>query len=257
MIIDTHCHLYMDAFDLDREAVIARAQEHGVGKLINVGIDPATNQASWKLAQEHPCISHTAGFHPHSAEEMNKITYEETKLFVEQTSPVAIGEIGLDYFKSESSREAQKATFKRMLHLAREKNLPVIVHSRDALSDTLEILKTEGGGKLRGVIHCFSYDEAAAKAFFDLGFLISFTCNITFKNGGPLLQVAKSVPLEKIMLETDSPYLAPQIYRGKRNEPCCLRHLVDLLAEHRQMSPEEIERVTSATAIKFFGLKDF
>ncbi len=255
MIIDTHCHLYMDAFDPDREAVIARAREHGVQYLVNVGIDELTNAASYELAKKHDFIFYTAGFHPHSADEFNEEVFTRVSQFASETRPVAIGEIGLDHFKSRSSKEAQKKAFARMIHLALEKNLPVIVHSRDAFAETFEILKSEGEGKLRGVMHCFSYDEAAAKSLFELGFLVSFTCNLTFKNAASLLAVATSVPLNKIMLETDSPYLAPQIYRGKRNEPSCLAHLADFLAEKRGIAREEIERVTSGTALRFFGLE--
>ena len=254
MIIDTHCHLYMDAFDPDREAVLARAQEFNVKYLVNVGIDLATNTASHELAKQHNFIYHTAGFHPHSAREFNETALAEISRFVDDTKPVAIGEIGLDYFKSEASPEEQKKVFVSMIHLALKKNLPVIVHSRNAFQDTLEILKSEGQGKLRGVMHCFSYDVAAAKTMFDLGFLTSFTCNVTFKNAGSLLEVARTAPLDKIMLETDSPYLAPQIYRGKRNEPCCLVHLVEVLAEARGASREAIEEATSANALKFFNL---
>ena len=254
MIIDTHCHLYMDAFDADREAVIARAREHGVRYLVNVGIDPATNQASHELAKSHDFIFHTAGFHPHNAGEFSDALYRETEQLVENTRPVAIGEIGLDYFKSQSSREAQKTCFARMIGLALSKNLPVIVHSRDAFADTVEILKSEGRGKLRGVMHCFSYDLASAKILFDMGFLASFTCNLTFKNTSALLEVARSVPLDRVMLETDSPYLAPKIYRGKRNEPACLTHLADFLADKRGIAREEVRKTTSENAIRFFGL---
>ena len=244
----------MDAFDPDREAVIARAAQFGLKYLINVGIDPATNTACHELAKKYPSIFHTAGFHPHNAGEFSAPLYAETERFVKETKPVAIGEIGLDYVNSQSTPEAQKQTFSEMIHLALSHNLPVIVHSRAAFKDCLEIIKSEGGGKLRGVMHCFSYDLESAKALFDLGFMISFTCNLTFKNAGPLLQVAKSVPLDRMMLETDAPYLAPQIYRGKRNEPSCLTHLVDFLAGERETSREEIERVTSENAVRFFNL---
>ena len=256
MIIDTHCHLYMDAFDPDREAVIARAREFGVKYMVNVGIDEASNAASHELAKAHPFIFHTAGFHPHSAGEFSEEAFAQTKHFVEVTKPVAIGEIGLDYFKSESSPEAQKKTFARMIGLALDQDLPVIVHSRDAFQDTFEMIKSEGQGKLRGVMHCFSYDLAAARALLDLGFLVSFTCNVTFKNAAPLLGVARALPLDSLMLETDSPYLAPQIYRGKRNEPCCLTHLADFLAEQRDVPREEIEQKTSENAARFFKLKN-
>lgn len=254
MIVDTHCHLYMDAFDADREAVIARAREYGVKYLVNVGIDPATNRASYDLARAHDFIFHTAGFHPHSAGEFDEAGFAETEAFVKETKPVAIGETGLDYFKSQSSPEAQKECFRRMIALALSSGLPLVVHSRDAFQDTYEILKSEGKGRLRGVMHCFSYGLEEAKKLFDLGFMVSFTCNLTFKNAAALAAVAAEVPLDRMMLETDSPYLAPQIYRGKRNEPCCLVHLADFLAERRGTTSQAVQEATTANAARFFGL---
>ena len=253
-MIDTHCHLHFDAFDPDREAVIQRAREFGVRRLINVGTDPLTNEAGWKLAREHSFINHTAGLHPHHSQEATEDTLPELSRFIRETKPVAVGEIGLDYFKSEASPETQKKIFTRMLQMAIENDLPVIVHSRNAFDDTLNIIQSESGGKLRGVMHCFSYDEASMKKWLDLGFLVSFTCNLTFKNAGTLLEVAKRAPLDRLMLETDSPYLAPQIYRGKRNEPSCLVHLADFLSEHRGISREELERQTTENAVRFFKL---
>ncbi len=255
MIVDTHCHLHFDAFDPDREQVIQRAREFGVKVIVNVGTDPLTNEASFKLASQYDFIFATAGLHPHHSHEVSDEGIEALEAFVAKTKPVAIGEIGLDYFKSEADPETQKKAFIRMLHLALKSNLPVIVHSRNAFRDTLDILKAETAGKLKGVMHCYSYDETCLKELLDFGFLASFTCNLTFKNAGTLLDVAKAIPLDRMMLETDAPYLAPQIYRGKRNEPSCLAHLAQFLAEARGISQAELETVTSKTAIDFFKLK--
>lgn len=255
MIVDTHCHLHFDAFDADREAVIERAREFGVAYLVNVGTDPGTNEAAHTLSSKHKSFMfHTAGLHPHSSNHVDEDGVASLERFVEEKKPYAIGEIGLDYFKSEADPDTQKRMFMRMLKLALKSSLPVIVHSRNAFRDTLDILKAEGGGELRGVMHCFSYDLPSLEELMKIGFLASFTCNLTFKNAGPLLDVAVAAPLDRIMLETDSPYLAPQVYRGKRNEPACLTHLADFLSERRGIAREELERVTTATAVRFFGL---
>ncbi len=256
MLVDTHCHLHFDAFDADREKVIERAREFGLKYLVNVGTDPETNQAAFELASKHDDMFHTAGLHPHHSHQITEEGIKELKEFVLKNKPYAIGEIGLDYFKSEADPETQKTVFAKMLRLAMEVNLPVIVHSRNAFEDTMKIIKEETGGKIKGVMHCFSYDEAALEELLKIGFLASFTCNLTFKNTGPLLEVAKKAPLDRIMLETDSPYLAPQIYRGKRNEPSCLVNLSQFLSEQRGIDQEKLESVTTETAIRFFDLKN-
>ena len=253
MLIDTHCHLHFDAFDPDREAVIARAREFGVRYMVCVGTDPATNEQAYQLSRAHDFIFHTAGLHPHHSHEVSEEAVSGIRSFVAEKKPCAIGEIGLDYFKSEAEPETQKKAFVEMLHLAAASDLPVIIHSRNAFKDTLELFRSEGGG-VKAVMHCFSYDTDSLKALLDLGFLVSFTCNVTFKNAGPLLEVAVSVPLDRLMLETDSPYLAPQVYRGKRNEPACLVHLAEFLAEKRGIRQEALEKATSENATRFFKL---
>ena len=254
MLIDTHCHLHFDAFDPDRDTVIARAAEYGVTRIVNVGTDPATNQAALELASKHPGkLFHTVGLHPHHSHEVDETAVKTLEEFAEKNRPLAIGEIGLDYFKSQADHETQKKAFTRMLALARRLDLPVIVHSRDAFEDTFRILEEEGKG-LRGVMHCFSYDRAAMERLFGIGFLVSFTCNLTFKNTGALLEVAAAAPLGKFMLETDAPYLAPQIYRGMRNEPACVVHLAHFLAEKRGIEQDAIAEATTKTAIEFFKL---
>lgn len=254
MIVDTHCHLHFPEFDADREEVIRRAGEAGVKVIVNVGTDPATNEAAARVAKRHEGIFATAGMHPHYAHEVSEEALEGMDGFVKKNKPVAIGEIGLDYFKSKADPSIQKKVFIRMLDLAIENGLPVIVHSRNAFRDTLEILKTEGKGKLKGVMHCFSYDEASLRDLLDIGFLASFTCNLTFKNAGALLEVAKAAPLDRIMLETDAPYMAPQVHRGKRNEPAFLASLAEFLSEKRGIARADLEDTTTRTALRFFGL---
>ncbi len=254
MLVDTHCHLHFDAFDADREEVIERARAAGVAHFINVGTDLATNQAALALAGRHSFMSSTAGLHPHHAHEISDSEFESLENFVREHKPAAIGEIGLDYFKSVADAETQKSVFSKMLHLALENNLPVIVHSRNAFQDTVEVIQKETAGRIQGVMHCFSYDKACLKKLLDLGFLASFTCNLTFKNASDLLDTASFAPLDRIMLETDSPYLAPQVHRGKRNEPAYLVHLARLLAEKRKISLHQLEEATSKNAARFFGI---
>ncbi len=254
MIIDTHCHLYFDEFDQDRPEVIERAVAAGVNYMVNVGIDPVSNEAAHTLAARYDFIFSTAGFHPHHAHEVPSEEIQGIRNFVKAKKPVAIGEIGLDYFKSQADAALQKKIFSEMLKVAMENNLPVIVHSRNAFQDTLEILKSEGRGRLRGVMHCFSYDEASLKKLLDIGFLASFTCNLTFKSASSLLEVAKFAPLDRIMLETDSPYLAPQSHRGQRNEPAYLSDLAGFLSEKRGVKRAVLEETTSRTAMEFFGI---
>ncbi len=254
MLIDTHCHLHFKEFAADREAVIQRARDAGVKLLVNVGTDLVTNEAAHLLAGQHSGLFHTAGFHPHHSHEIAEHQWSVLEKFVAESKPVAIGEIGLDYFKSEASPEIQKKVFAQMLQIAMSHKLPVIVHSRNAFQDTVEVIRSETKGKIRGVMHCFSYDEASLKTLLELGFLASFTCNLTFKNATTLLDVACQVPLDRLMLETDSPYLAPQNYRGQRNEPAHLIWAARVLSEKRGISLEKLEEATSQTAIRFFGL---
>ncbi|PIU40149.1 MAG: hydrolase TatD, partial [Candidatus Omnitrophica bacterium CG07_land_8_20_14_0_80_50_8] len=237
-----------------REQVIERAREFGLKYMITVGTNSETNEAAFQMAKTHPGIFHSAGLHPHHANEIAEDEFKRIKAFVIQSRPCAIGEIGLDYFKSVADAQTQKDAFTNMLRLALEVNLPVIVHSRNAFKDTLRIITEESKGRLKGVMHCFSYDEDSLKQLLDLGFFVSFTCNLTFKNVGPLLEVVKKMPLDRLMLETDSPYLAPQIYRGKRNEPSCLVHLAQFLSLQLGLHREKLEQVTTENAIRFFNL---
>lgn len=255
MLIDTHCHLFFDAFDADRDEVVRRAKSAGVKYLINVGTDGGTNQKARDIAGRYEGVFWTAGLHPHSAHQVTDKDLDALEEFVAVNKPSAIGEIGIDYFKSEADRATQKKVFVRMLQIALKQKLPVIVHSRNAFRDTADIIRSESGGALEGVMHCFSYDQTAFEELIRMGFIASFTGNLTFKKADAvLLEVAKSAPLDKIMLETDSPYLAPQACRGKRNEPSYLVHLAEFLSEIRGLSRAELEAATTRTAARFFNL---
>ena len=252
-LVDTHCHLHFPDFDADREEVIRRAREAGVRFMVNVGTDPGTNAKAHALASLYDFMGYSVGLHPHSAHEADEAVFAELERQIVSTRPAAIGEIGLDYFKSEGEPETQKKVFRRMLALAKKHSLPVIIHSRNALDDTYAILSEASKEGVRGVMHCFSYDEEAMHKLSGLGFYISFTCNITFKNAGALLEAAKRTPLDRLLFETDSPYLSPR--RGKRNEPMHVAELAVFLGEARGESPEKLADAATANAKKLFGFK--
>ncbi len=253
-MIDTHCHVHFKDFDPDRAAVIDRALKAGVKALIAVGADPESNEKARRLRQPYPFIFNTAGFHPHYLEDKTEEDIQNYIDTVKQHRPFAIGEIGLDYFRSRTEPAKQKKLFAEFLHLAGATDLPVIVHSRDALDDTLEILKSEKKPSVRVVMHCFSYDAVTARRMADEGFYISFTGNVTYKNADKLIEAARGVPADRLLLETDAPYLSPQAYRGKRNEPAYLEALVSFLAEKLGSTPQDLAERTCRNAKIFFDL---
>lgn len=253
-LVDTHCHLHFPDFDADRADMLQRAKKAGVECMINVGTDNVTNEAAWKLATQEPSMRHTAGLHPHHAHEIDEKGLLGLEEFIQKTKPVAIGEIGLDYYKSEGEVSVQKNIFRHMLHVAQKYDLPVIIHSRNAFEDTYEMLVQENEGKLRGVMHCYSYDRSALTKLLDIGFLASFTATVTYKNAVPVLEAASFVPADRMLLETDSPYLAPQVFRGKRNEPAFVAEVAAFLAQKRNVSAEDLAFQTTQNASRFFGL---
>ncbi len=252
ILVDTHCHLHFPDFDMDREEVILRAREAGIQYLLNVGTDLVTNAKAQELASHYPFMSHSVGLHPHTAHEADEAMFASLEEQIVGHRPAAIGEIGLDYFKSEGEPETQKKVFRRMLSLAKKHSLPVIIHSRNAFEDTYAMLSEASKEGVRGVMHCFSYDEEAMKKLSALGFYISFTCNITFKNAATLLEAAKKTPLDKLLFETDSPYLSPR--RGKRNEPVHVAELAVFLATARGEAVDVLAKATTANAKQLFGL---
>jgi len=254
MIIDTHCHLDFKEFESDRNAVIERATAAGVGYLVNIGSSVEGSRQSLRLSSEHEEIFASVGVHPHHAGELTDSEFSELEKLAENKKVVAIGEVGLDYFKSESSPDKQKEIFIKFIELSKRLNLPLVIHSRDAHEDTLRVLKEARSLPIRGVMHCFSGDRALLHRVLDMGLFISFTCNLTFKNATSLREVAKHAPLDKLLLETDAPFLAPQAHRGKRNEPAYITELRDILADLLGVSKEEVEKVTTENVKKLFGL---
>ncbi|MBU0549144.1 MAG: TatD family hydrolase [Candidatus Omnitrophica bacterium] len=252
MFIDTHCHLDFPDFDSDRNEVIQRAKQQGIGYIINVGSSLRASQASVDLAGQYDFIYASAGIHPHDADKVNKETLNTIAGLCKSPRVVAVGEIGLDYYRGLSSVDNQKQLFINLLRLAESESLPVIIHCRQAQQDVLKILKDNNVS--RGVVHCFSGDEAFLKQCLDLGFYISFTCNLTYKKADNLRRLARITPLERLLLETDAPFLAPEGFRGKRNEPVYVKYLAKKIAEIKEIKLEEIEKITTVNAQALFRL---
>ena len=233
--------------------MIERARAEGIEYVINIGSSVKGSIDSLGLSKEYDFIYASVGIHPHEADNFDEKSENSIRQLAKKEKVVAIGEIGLDYFKNYSKLENQKPLFISMLKLAKELDKPVVIHSRQAQNDTLKIIKESM--PLKGVVHCFSGDVDFLKAFLDLGFFVSFTCNITYKNANNLRAIVKETPLEKLLLETDAPYLAPEGLRGARNEPAFVKLLAEEVAKIKEVSMEEVARATTANAKLFFNLK--
>ena len=253
MLIDSHAHLDDLRYDTDRDNVLQRAESAGIEAIVTIGCDLATSQAAVALAQAHPNIFATIGVHPHETKEIGEGWYESFRSLARHPKVVAYGEIGLDYHYDHSPREIQRQRFREQIHLARELALPLVIHTREAQEDTVMILREEGAVDVGGVFHCFSGDAWLAKDALDLGFYLSFSGVLTFKNATMLRDIAKTVPLDRLMVETDCPYLAPVPYRGKRNEPAYVQYVAEILAEIRgNGSVESIARATVENTKRVF-----
>jgi len=252
MFIDSHCHLDDPDFDSDREAVIERARAFGVSSLLTIGgaSGPDSMAASVPLADAHDWIWTAAGIHPHEASKAEQRHFDELRRLVSHPRFVAIGEIGLDYYYDHSPRDVQQRVLVRQLELARELKLPVIIHCRDAWSDLRDLVRRHWqSAGLGGILHCFSGTREDAFELMDAGFLVSFAGNVTFKKAESLRAVAREIPLDRLLTETDSPYLAPVPYRGKRNEPAFVAEVTRQLAQVHGVSDEEV----GAQAVKNFA----
>ena len=255
MIFDTHAHYDDERFDEDRDALLRSMKEAGIGNIVNIGANMASSQRSLDLAAEYDFMYAAVGVHPSDCAELDDEKIEKLKEMSSFPKCVAIGEIGLDYYWPEPEHELQKKWFKRQIALAREVELPIIVHSRDAAADTVDILKSENAGELGGVVHCFSYSKEVAEECVKMGFYIGIGGVLTFKNGRKMKEVAKAIPMERIILETDCPYLAPEPFRGKRNSSLYLPYVVSAMAQIKGISEEEVISITEANAREMYRLK--
>jgi TatD DNase family protein len=253
MTIDSHAHLEMKEFDGDREAVIARATAAGLTAIITVGTTIPDCKKAVELARLHPPVYAAVGIHPHEVKRIDAGTYDALRVLAQQEKVVAIGEIGLDFFYDHSPREVQLRRFAEQLDLALELDLPVIIHDREAHAETLRILQ-QHRGRLRGVLHCFSGDAAMARECLEMGFYLSVAGPVTYKKAEQLRAVVREIPLERLLVETDCPYLAPQPWRGKRNEPAYVMETARCLAGIRGVAAGEMERLTEENARRLFGL---
>ena len=255
-LIDSHCHLDQDAFDTDRDAVIARARAAGVERLVTIGAGGplASNRAAVALAEAHPDIFAAVAVHPHDAKKISEATYEELRRLWAHPKVVAVGETGLDYYYGHSPGETQRARLRQFIREASRASLPLVIHCRDAFADLLAILREEGAAAVGGVIHCFSGTIAEAEACLALGFSLSFSGIVTFKNADALRAVVRATPLDHLLIETDAPFLAPVPFRGKRNEPALVRHVAEEVARVTGRELAEIASITMRNAERLFRL---
>jgi TatD DNase family protein len=254
MLIDSHAHLDMNNFEKDRDDVLQRAIQGSIVHIISIGIDLDSSRDALELARKYEYVSASVGVHPHNADVCAQSDLDELAMMASALQIVAWGEIGLDFFRGYSAPEAQSKIFKLQLGIARDLNLPVIIHDREAHEEVFSILKTIGKGERQGVIHCFSGDMDLAEAFMKLGYYISIPGTVTYKNASNIKDVAASIPLDRILVETDSPFLAPVPKRGKRNEPFNVTFTAREIARLRNISFEEVALQTSENAKALFGL---
>ncbi|MBH0202624.1 MAG: TatD family hydrolase [Nitrospira sp.] len=255
MIIDTHTHLDDARYNDDREAVITRAREAGVDAFVSIGCDLATSQAAVALADQYPFVYASVGVHPHEVKHIQINWYDEFRRLAKRDRVVAYGEIGLDYHYNHSSPKEQRDRLREQIQLARELALPVIIHTREAQEDTIAILREEKASEVGGVFHCFSGDAWLAKEALDLRFYLSFSGILTFQNATALREIAKKTPLDRLLIETDCPYLTPVPHRGTRNEPAYVSQVANQLAAlHPEFSLEEIQKWTTENAKQLFKI---
>ena len=255
MIIETHAHYDDEAFDADREELLRELPENGIGRVINVGASMQTTRNSIALAEKYTFIYAAVGVHPDDVAELDETAMEELRGYCRREITVAVGEIGLDYYwhKEPEHQKLQQHWFRQQLVIAREEKLPFIIHSRDAAQDTFEILKQENAGEIGGVVHCYSYSVELAREYVRMGLYIGIGGVVTFKNARKLKEVAADIPLDRILLETDSPYMAPTPYRGKRNCSLYLPYVAEEIARLRGITTEEVIEATEANARRVFA----
>ncbi len=255
MLIDSHAHLDMDNFKDDLESVIERAVEGGVDKIITIGTDLASSKKALEIAKRYDFIYSTVGFHPHDADSATDEDIEELRSMADDPKVVGWGEIGLDFFYNKSVKDRQIEILKKQLETAYDINLPVVIHNREGDKELLDVLQSCRSTGHKGVIHCFSSDLKTAEIFIDMGFYISIPGIVTFKKADTLKEVAAGIPIERLLVETDCPFLAPVPKRGKRNEPFYVTYTAKTVAELRDMDFEELARITTANCKTLFNIE--
>ena len=254
MLFDTHAHMNDPAFDEDREAVLLGLKDKGVSRMMNIGCCLESSRDCVAMAEKYPFVYATVGTHPDSADEVDEAVLEEYRQMAQNPKVMAIGEIGLDYYYETIPREIQQRAFRLQMELARELGLPVVVHERNAHDDGMRIVKEFKD--VTGVFHCYSGSAEMARQLVDMGWYIGFTGVLTFKNARKAVETAERIPLERIVLETDCPFMAPEPFRGKRNDPGYLWRMAARLAEIRGISVEEVHRITTENANRLYRITD-
>lgn len=254
MFFDTHAHLNAEQYEEDLEVVVERALAEGVTNMVVVGFDRPTILKAMELTEAYDFIYACVGWHPVDAIDMT----DEDLVWIEELAAhpkvVAIGEMGLDYYWDKSPKDVQKEVFRKQIRLAKKVKLPIVIHNREATADIVEILKEENAAEVGGIMHCFSGSVEVAKACVEMNFLISLGGPVTFKNAKKPKEVAAEIPLDKLLIETDCPYLAPHPYRGKRNEPSYVKLVAEQIAEIKEIPVEEVAKATTGNAKKIFGI---
>ncbi|MFJ8248116.1 TatD family hydrolase [Peribacillus asahii] len=254
MLFDTHVHLNAEQFEEDLTEVITRAQEAGVANMIVVGFDRPTITKAMELVETYDFLYAAVGWHPVDAIDMTDADLEWIESLAAHPKVVAIGEMGLDYYWDKSPKEIQMEVFRKQIRLAKRVRLPIIIHNREATADIITILREEEASLVGGIMHCFSGSVETAKECLEMNFYISLGGPVTFKNAKKPKEVAAEVPLDRLLIETDCPYLAPHPFRGKRNEPAYVKLVAEQIADIKQVSVEEVARITTENAKKIFGI---
>lgn len=255
MLFDSHAHLDGRRFDKDRDKVIERAKESGISYIMNPGADFESSVKSVELASKYEMIYAAVGVHPHDTKDMDDIMLELIKSLTKKPKVMAIGEIGLDFHYDNSPRDIQEKWFRKQVRLAKDVNLPIIIHDREANNEVMSILKEEKAFNTGVLMHCYSGSAELAKQYIKLGAYISIAGPVTFKNVRKAVEVVQAIPIEYLMIETDSPYLTPHPYRGKRNESSYVKYVAEKIAEIKGISLEEVAERTTENAKKYFGIK--
>lgn len=255
MIIDTHAHYDDEQFDIDRDELLKKMQENGIGVIVNAGSTIESWDKIRRLTEEYPFVYGAVGVHPDETGSLDEAGMAEMERMLDLEKIVAVGEIGLDYYWDNEAHEVQKKWFIRQIELARKKEMPVIIHSREAAADTFEIMKEHAAG-MKAVIHCYSYSPEMAREYVKMGYYIGVGGVVTFKNAKKLKEVVEEIPLSSIVLETDCPYLAPEPYRGKRNCSLYLPYVAEKIARIKGVSVEEVVSRTEENSRDLYGLRD-